>query len=351
MILKVNGQIIDKFNSFRLDLRYDSVASAFSFNFYFSEDSQEIKNLFRPGEYQRAVVEHNDEVLITGTLLSSAFGSGPSKSLTGIGGYSLPGVLEDCEIPVELYPLQSDGLTIKQIAQRLIKPFGLHMIVDSEVAQVMNTVLTVSTANERQSIKSYLTEITAQHNIVMSHDNLGRLVFTRAKTKQAAIADFAGGIPGLDMSLSFDGQQMHSKITVQKQADMDGGNASEYTITNPFAKAYRPKVISQSSGTDISASQAARNALSEELKNIKIVINIDRWDINKKLIKPNSIVTVHNHDLYLYKKTRLFVEAVSYVGDTEKQTAELQCVLPCVYDGSTPINIFNEFNKGHIQLH
>ena len=48
-----------------------------------------------------------------------------------------------------------------------------------------------------------------------------------------------------------------------------------------------------------------------------------------------------NPELYIYKRTRLFIESVAYTGNEKINTCIITLVLPSVYDDSTPINIFN----------
>jgi prophage tail gpP-like protein len=350
MNLKINDRIkirtIEYFNNFRIDLKYDSVGSSFAFNFYFDSKNPDQEELACVSHYHEAIIEHNGERLITGYILSEAFSSSPIKQMVQFSGYSLPGVLEDCNIPVSIYPLQSNNLTLNEIADKVLKPFKLKKVVDAEVADRMNIPYKEITAEPTQTVKDFLTELAAQRNIVLSHDEYGNLLFTQAKTNQLPILNVDNGLVGTQMSLSFSGQPIHSDITVMRQADSDGGNASQYTIENPYVPiVYRPKTIIQSSGDDNSVQQAAQNALAAELKNIVLTIKIDRWAIDGKIIRPNNIITVLNPDLYLYRKTNFFIESVSYEGDPEKMTATLTCVLPEVYNGKTPKNVFVDAHK------
>lgn len=349
MEIRINDRIrnrrITYFNNFRVQFRYDSVASGFTFGFYFDPENQEHIDLACIGHYHLATVEHNGQLLLTGYVLSEGFSDSNRKELVTLGGYSLPGVLEDCEIPTSVYPLQSDGLTLREIAQKLIAPFGLKMMVDSSVSSRMNQVYSTSTARPTQKVKSYLTELAAQKNIVLTHDVQGRLVFTQANTRQTPILNFDGGVPFLSMKLIFNGQPMHSHITVMKQADLDGGNAGQSTVRNPYVPfVFRPTVVVQNSGDDNNTDQAAKNILAAELKNLKLTIETDRWEIDGKVIMPNNLITVINPKIYLFKKTTWFIESVTLTGDQSSYRATLECVLPAVYDGNTPTYIFSGIN-------
>lgn len=342
MILKIKNKKVDFFNGFTLSLRFDSIASTFSFTFFFNPENKIHQELIHVGHYHKCTIEHNDELLLTGYLVNQTAIDSSVKGLVSISGYSLPGVLEDCPIPPSIYPLQSDGLTLNQIAKKILDKFGLKYIVSSEVASKMNSVLKESTASATQSAASYLTELASQKGIIVSHNRNGEVLFYKARTKLKPFMNFGKGIPGTDYNLNYSGQGIHSHITVMKQADEDGGNAGESTIVNPFVVGlYRPTVKIQTSGDDIDTDTAARVALSEELKGIKLVIKTDRWeDSNGKILKPNQTISVENADILIPTKSVWFVEGIDFVGNSKEATASLDCCLPEVYDLSDPVNIF-----------
>lgn len=345
MNLKINHRTgvsnITYFNDFSLKLQYDSVASTFGFSFYYDPLNKQHAEMACVSHFHDVLVEHNGERLLTGRLLNQSFSLDPSKDLTHFGGYSLAGVIEDCEIPPSLYPLQSDGMTLSEIAKRITDKFGLRMIIDPTVAEKMNKAIPVTTAKETQSIKSYLTELCVQRGIIMSHDASGNMLFTRAKTGGSPIFHVEKGLIATNISLSFNGQGIHSHITVQKQASSDGGNAGEYTIENPYCSiVYRPTVITQNSGDDNTIEDAAKLALAAELRNIVLTVETDRWEVNGKLLRPNNLITVYCPDVFLYKKTTWFIQAVEFKGDEKSNTATLTCVLPECYNSAIPKNIF-----------
>lgn len=343
MILRIKNRRFDFFNSFNLNLKFDSVANAFSFNVYFDPENKDHRDLFHLGHYHTCTVEHEGQQLLSGFLLSHVLKNSSKKELSGIGGYSLTGVLEDCNIPPSLYPLQADGLSLKEIAQKLLKPFNLKFVIDSSVSSKMNSIYEETTASETATIKGYLTELAAQKNIIISNTVNGELLFTKANTKKNPIIDFNDGIPATTYSLSFNGQAMHSQITALKEPDIDGGNSGEFTVTNPFVPfVFRPKVVTQSSGDDNDTESVAKQALAAEIKNISLDITTDRWLVDGNIIMPGNIITVTNPEIYLYNKTKWFIEEVNLIGNSKSTTATLKCVLPCVYDGSTPKNVFND---------
>jgi len=343
---------VEYFSNFQLSLGYDQFGSTFSFSFYFDPNNPDHKELACVTHYHTCTVQHNDEILMRGFALSQGFTYNPEKQLATISGYSTPGILEDCVIPPDLYPLQSDGVSLFNIAEKLTQPwklkYGLNVVVDPSVADRVNKPFKKITASEGSTIASFLAEMAQQKRVIVSHNEKGELLLTEAKTTGAPLIEFdftQGLIPGTDFQMSFDGQGMHSHIYVMGQASPDGGNAREAMVMNPYCPiVYRPTVVSQSSGDDIDSNEVAMRALASELEGLTLKIETDRWIVDGKIIKPNNIITIIAPELYIYKKATWFIRSIDFTGDAEKTTATLNCVIPEVVNGKYPVSIFQGIN-------
>ncbi len=349
MILKINDRFrnrkIDFFTNWKVVMKYDSIGSTFTFSYFFDPENPEHKEFSCVGHFHLCTLEDNGELILSGFILSIDFVDSSKRELTSVSGYSLPGVLEDCEVPVGV-PLQSDTLTLREIVDRYVTPFGISYVIDSSVAALMEERFDETRIKETQTVKSYLTELTSQKNIIMTHDARGRLVFTKASSGKKPIFYFDGSIPGVSYRMSYNGQGMHSSITAIAQADIESEEqAAEDTVDNPFCPiVFRPHVITQNSGTSNDTVRAAKNALQKELKNISLSITMDRWDLNGKIVRPGEIISVRNPKIYLFKKTNWLIDSVELSGDAETRTAILTCVRPEVYTGETPDYIFKGIN-------
>lgn len=362
MELSINDRFVNRtikyFNEFSFNLVYNSVGSTFSFVFDFDYKNPEHKELACVSHYHVATVTHLGETLMTGQIINQGFSVKSTKQLAKFSGYSTPGVLDDSQIPPDSYPLQSNGLSLRQIADKVIRPIRpkLNIVVDDSVASRVNSAFDVSTASATTTMSAYLTDLAKQKNIIISHDELGNLLFTEAKTGLTPILDFdltKGSIPGVEFDFDFNGQQIHSHITVKKQASITGGNAGDYTIRNPYVvgSVYRPKVVIQSSGTDNDTELVARRELANELRNLPLTIKLDRWDIDGVVIRPNNTITIYAPQLYIWKKTTFFIESINFSGNNEEQTAVLNCVLPECYTNEIPTSIYagiNIYAKDHV---
>lgn len=351
MILKINDRLqtrqIPFFGKFNLKLAFDQIASHFDFQFYFDPDNQDHRDFSVPGHYHIVTLEHDNQLLLTGYILSIMFGSDAAREITTVTGYSKPGVLEDCEIPPVAYPLQSDGLCLREIAEKFIAPFGLGMVIDPIVAAEMEEPYDQATASDSESVKSYLSKLASQKNIFLTHDQHGRLRFTRANRSARPVYDFVpGSLPATKMSLKFDGQRMHSDINVFAQADIiEGTNASQEAIKNPYVfTVFRPHVATQTSGPERDTKRSAINLRAQELKSLTLGIEMDRISANGNIFLPGQLITVTNPEISLYKKSTWMIESVDMDVTTKEEKSTLNCCLPEVFSGDDPIYLWQGIN-------
>lgn len=345
---RIINRSIDFFSDVKINLHLNSVASTFQLVYFFDPNNPDHKDFSVPGHYHICKLEHEGTLLLTGYILSHKFKSVKNKQLVAIAGSSLPGVLEHCEISPLDYPLQSDGLSIREIAQKYIKRFNLGMVVTGNAASDMDAKYDQTDAKDSQNIKSYLTELTQQKNIILTHNPQGQLVFTKVNANQKPILEINPQTTGLlSMEFDFDGSQMHSDISVFSQPEIDDDSQFGDTpaIKNPYVfTVYRPKVARLSSGKGDDLGQAQRNLLSAELRGMQWVFEFDQLILNGAIPMAGQIVTAINPEVYLYDKTKLMIESVEISDNAEEENLKLHCVIPEVYTGGTPKYIFQGIN-------
>ncbi len=337
MRLVLGNNSYEFFNDISLSLKYNAIASQLGFKAYFDPQDESHKKLFKPLMYDVVKLYHEDELLFTGRKISSSFKSSAVPSLATFSGYSLTGVMEDCDIPISLYPIQFDGLSLKEITERLIKPFGISLVVDDIVKKEAETVYETVDADPSGSVRDFIVKLAAQRSIIVSSTRGGSLLFTKTKAGNKPIADLSDAT---EKTLTVNGQPLHSSITVISEADINGGNAGESEIKNGMIRSFRPRVSIQTSGKDTDTELAAKSARASELNAIGLNIRLDSWLINDKVIFPNNIISVKDPSLFLYKKTNFIIESVTLTGNEKEQVAVLECVLPEAHTFGDPTNIF-----------
>lgn len=404
MTIKIAGVTFDKYESAKVDLIFDSVASTFSFLVYFDPSDSAMRAALQPGTYPDVVISHNNETLITGTLLSYAFKSSAApRHLVAISGYSKTGVLNDCQLPDSMV-IQFNQNTFKEICQKVCNAFNLTLVIDPAVADACDGVLDTTNFNKSETAAAFLSDLAGQINVILSHTPAGELYVTSGQSKNTvqsvetilanytsvprtyqmvpvsatvsgtvstavpvmAKANYVNGMPNVAFEVTFDGQRMHSDITVVGQQDTMDNNATSTSepLENPYvgksetialkdqndinnAQIYgvnrtvpRPRVVIQTSGSNMTIDRAQRNVLTDELKGIILSIEQRGWLVGGAIIRPGDIITVTNPDLHIYSSTRFFIQSARYSGNAVKETVELNCVVPETFNNDTPKNIF-----------
>lgn len=367
MILKISDRFknrqVSYFTDVSIDLKYDSFAGTFQLSYLFDPEIVDIKEFSCVSHYHICTLIDEGVTILTGFILSIDFEDSPMPTLARISGYSLPGVLEDCDIPPSIpekftrklvnkplpYSLQFYQLSLREIVENLIAPFGLKSVIRSSVAADMEVKYEETEAKETQSIKSFLTELASQKNIIITTNQFGNLVFQRPSAIQKPVFDFVRGAIGVrKWKLSFNGQPLHSQITVMKQSNIDeSAQAEQFTIYNPLVTTvFRPKVhkITQKSRVDKDVEQSARNLRAKELRALSLTLELDRWSMNDHVFLPGDVITAINPKVYLYKKTNWFIESVLMNENPEMKTSIIKCCLPEAITGEDPKNPFAGIN-------
>jgi prophage tail gpP-like protein len=350
--IKIAGKFYTNFNDVTISTSLDAVASSFAFTARFDPANADHRTMVRPLTYPKVEFFHDDgRALCTGTIVYPSFNSSKVPNLVKVSGYSLGGVLEDCKIPHALYPLQSDNRSLKEITERLLKYFNLKLVVYDSAARECNEIISKSVAGPGESIKEYISKIAAQKNVIFSHDVYGNLIFFKPDIK-AKSKGFFNKDNALDFGGDYNGQGMHSVLTTIRQpsrsdnddtADEDeGGDVSGTveSIVNPMVKAIRPHVEVQSAGKETDTSKGVRNALAEELKNIKVGFSITGELYDEMRISIGDVVEVQNDEVYLYKKTRMIIANTIFSEGSNGKNAAITCMLPETFTGDVPKNIF-----------
>lgn len=357
LVLKIaNGtevKKVDFFNNFEFEISFNKVASTFTFTFYHdptNKDHQFIANSL----FNRVTLEHTPAnspqskiKVLTGMIIARSFSERSEKQLMKLTGYSLPGQLEDNNIPQSAYPLESNGLSLQAIANKLIQDFDFDLVVDPELIDVVNQKFDKTTAEPTDTIKDYLHELSKQKDIWLSHDQDGNLLMTKAKTGALPIALFdldTGTNQGYSFDLTDNRQGMHRTITAIKQASTGKGNAGQSMVENIYVPdgVIRHKTVTQTSGDENDTESVAKRERANELRGITLSVELNNWDIDGELILPNNTIDVKSSELNLKKKANFFIESVRYTGTETETVCSLMCVLPEVYNQEEPTDIFEQ---------
>jgi len=343
--IKINGKNYTNFNNVSIELTYDAIASTFSFDGYFDPKNIEHRELYRPLSFHNIQIFKDKKLILTGYILSHKFKASAVNQLVPVSGYSKTGILSDVSIPTDKYPLEANNRSLYDICLRLCKPFGITVVIDDDAVENGTKLYEKSTSEGKGSIAEYLAEIACQRNLIITHTAGGALRIARPRTQTASIATYSEGMPSVDMEIGFDGQGMHSELSVLRESTVGSSLEGESKKINPIIRQYRPLVKEQSKGDAGDTENATENAISGELKSIVLTINTDRWEWfdgrKYTMIKPDHYIKVQSPSCFLSKPSDWFVQKVVLTENTEGRTATLTCVMPETFTENQPKNIFS----------
>lgn len=353
---------VTQFNNFQMNRPFNSLASTFSFDFYFDPSNKEHAEIVCVSHMHECQIFYNGKLELTGYILCQTFKDTGKPEWVPISGYSKAGVLNDCDTDAD-QSLETDGLSLRQIINKTIAPFrsnGIRVVygngdvdsifVNKEDADdpLADDEESAKSAKEvSQNIGSYLSELAKWKGVVLSHDTRGNVWVKRPNTKSTPVLnlDMSDGssdafkIPGIQMEFVFNGHALHTKITGVQQADEDAGvNASKFTRTNPLipikeSVLYRPRTFIVDSGNQFTMQQAVDYEMGTEVREaVRLTIDLGTASLNGQLIRPDVMVSVKNRNIFAYKKIDWYVESVSTTIDAGKEVCSLNCVLKFGYD-------------------
>lgn len=359
---------VNRINNAEFNLPFNSLASTFSFDYLFDPTNQTDAEVVCVTHMHECQWFYNGKLFLTGYMLSQEFENTGKPTWVKLAGYSKSGSLNKSWTPAG-ESLETEGLTFKQIVTKFITPFnsnGIGIIFGSgtdasvnsafkikkdsgekDLEDKENEVIEKSAKEITQNVGSYISDLAKKKNIVLSHDEKSNVLVIKPNTKSKPILnlDFTDlssdwyKIPGVKTKFTFNGEPLHTEITVVQQADDEGGtNAVEVTKKNPLIPIKKrtinwPITHVVDSGNEFTVNEACNYEMGLEVREAaKLVIELGTANINGELIQANNTITVKDPTIFAYKKITWFIESVVPKINSETETCTLNCVLPFGYD-------------------
>lgn len=349
--IKINGKSYKWFNGFTVDLNYNSVASKFSFNGLFESSNMEHRELFKPFSYNDIEIYYGKKLLITGTILNVVFTSKKDKTLAKVEGYSKTGVINDCNLPKDSFPLTISKSSSKDAIERVLKPFNLSVIIDESAIDLMNEVEDEITVAIDESIATFIARLCLGKGLILTHNAFGQLVITKLSVPKGVVQRFDDTEPSISMVMKTNGQGMFSEVySVKEQGfslekvsegDFDSSGAED-GILIPYVNATRPRTYMETTGNNKDLALSNRKKVGALIKKaVTLTISCDTIKfLNGEVFTPNEVISVKSNDIYLLKDTEFFIEKVALKQGDSNDSAILSCVLLTAYNEDDLIDIF-----------
>lgn len=304
----------------------------------FDPDAPGFRDTFRPFSYRPMAVTVGGEPLFTGTVISIDPSLTEDQSTLSVSGYSVPGVLGDCTMPVGSLPLEFNGLNLRDIARNLARPFGVSVLFIGEPGDVFDRV---AMAPDKNAL-AFLIELAAQRGYVVASSPRGELVLWQSIAEGTAppVAMLRQGEPPLmSVAPSFNPQGYYSDITGIEPASA-GAPGGSYTVRNLrlSGEVLRPHTYEARDATSGNLRQSVKAKAARMYANtVSYSLKVNTWrDPLGALWEPNTFVKVQAPGAMIYEEYPLLIRSVEYSRTDSELTATLELVLPGAFNGELP---------------
>lgn len=332
--LKIDNQIFNYWSEVRITRAIDSF-DTIEFTAPFDYQAPGFRSTFKPFSYKPVTIEINDSLLFTGTMINPRPQIGPDEKTISVSCYSTCGVLMDCTAPASLYPIEWDGLGLRDIALRLIQPFNIGLEFTDDQGAVFERV----SLDPEQTIFDFLVGLAQQRGLLISSNEFGALLIWKpvlAGTLSARLQQGAG--PFISAQPFFSNQEYYSHITGIEPVIV-GLAGSQYTVRNErLTGVMRPYCfkVPDTLDADVKACTEAKagrmygNAVSYQ-------IAVNTWyDSNGHLWMPNRRLKLTAPDAMIYSEYEFIIRSVELIKSPTQEIASLNLVLPGSFEGKQP---------------
>jgi prophage tail gpP-like protein/phage tail protein X len=332
--LLIDGQRFRFWEKVRITRAIDKM-DIVEFSAPFDADAPGFKETFVPFSYKRIEITVGGTPLFTGTMVSVNPEVASERKILTVGGYSLPGVLNDCTAPASSFPLEFNNQKLNDIASTMAKPFGIGVEFNANPGAVFDRVA----AEPGRRVLAFLTELAKQRNLIISSSTRGSLLFPAIVKAGSPVAKLKQGeSPVLSVLPFFSPQEYYSHVTGIEPVIV-GLAGSQFTVKNPRLKGViRPITFNapDTIGADVKSAveaKAGRMFGSAAAYNVTVA----SWrDPLGNLWAPNTTVTLQAKDGMIYNDYEFMIRSVEFNRDRNTSTATLNLVIPGSFRGQIP---------------
>ena len=329
----IDGGRWPAWESFEITLSLDSFASC-SFTAPWESERSAFRATFQPFSFKPLDVLVGGARLFTGTLVGVDPKVEPGSSTLQASGYSLPAVLQDVTLPASSFPLELNGLTLRQVAQKLVEPWGLAVQMDAPDGAPFRRVA----IKPDEGVYSFLVHLAQQRGLVIADTPDGGLRFLQSSGGGRPVARLREGEhPLTGVSSSFSPQSYFSEITAIAKTRVGRGGA-KYTVQNPNLGALRPYTFTLDDTDGPDAPAAARAKLGRMFGNaLAVQVELPTWRTpDGELWSPNMTTMLEAPGAMIFRQTEFLIRTVTLRQDAGAQSATLDMVLPGAFSGEVP---------------
>jgi len=333
--LTIENERFRFWDSMNITRTLDSV-STIEFSAPFEPDQAAFRERFRPFSYKDAKITVDGTRLFSGTMVAVRPQSQENSRSVSVSCYSVPGVLGDCTLPGSALPAEYDNLTLREIAQNVLEPFGIGLIFEGADGDRFERVAIA--AEERVWV--FLSDLVRQRKKVMSSTDDGRVLITDVvQTGQPVLVARQGEAgPIVSVTPAFTEQDYYSDVTGIEPVVV-GTEGSIHTVKNArLTGTVRPFTFLAKDSDGGSLPEAVEAKAARMFANmVSYQVTLATWrDASGNLLQPNTTLKLEWPDAMIYSLYEFVIRDVVLSATDEARTATLTVVLPGAFTGEVP---------------
>lgn len=332
--LSIDGVRFSAWTDVRIQRSVDAVTSVSFISPFDTENPQAVRKL-RPFSYSAAALSIGGRLFFNGVLMNvQPYVTDKSSTITATC-YSAAGVLNDVTPPPSDFPVQYEGLNLRQIAERIAEPFGVGVVLNGDPGDSFDRVQ----LSPGQTCYDFLSKLSTQRGRTIRDDAQGNLVFYRADALSEPVAALKENAPPvISVAPQFDPQSYYSHIT-GLEAMVVGLPGGEFTVKNPsLSSQLRPFVFNVPDSVNAGVKAATEDKASRMLgAAAQWRVSVAEWrDENGQLWEPGAVVDLEAPSAMVYRRYTFLIKSVTFITSSRQRYAELVLVLPDTYRGTLP---------------
>lgn len=328
----IDNQLFSFWDSFSIKFNLDTL-DTFSIVSPFDSTNDIQRNAFRPFKYKDCALYLGGQIIFNGILMTSLPDITENRKTINLGGVSRPVMLNDCTVPISVYPIIFKKQNLKQIATKIASVYNVMVEFTDDPGQFFQKV----GPRPDSKILSWLAGLAKQRGFLLSNTLEGKLFFRKISLNlppSAAIRE--GEFPFISCKPSFNSQEYYSHITgltPQKK----GIRATAYSVKIPGIDVLRAKTFIATDTENQNIVEVVNNYAG------RIVGNAATWNLTVQGLRKSDgelwldgdLITVYSPSNYILSDTKFIVKQVTISRGSDKgDMTILNLVLPEAYSES-----------------
>jgi len=247
-------------------------------------------------------------------------------------------------------PYQFSDMTLEEIANKVVEPFGLTVRYDASFDDKFKRVK----AKSGDKVFSFLMKLASQRGILISSDGANEIIFVDVSrdppvetiTEYAGIDGAGFDTTGTGFKAKFDGRKRFNSYTAKAQGSRKSKKIA--TSVDEFIPAGRNTVFTANDTTGGNLQRAADWERSMALADaLTIPVTVPGWfDSDGKIWRKNTNINLVSETLMLKRGYTMLIKQVEFTFDLKGATTTLSLVPPQVYTGEEIIDPWSSLDVG-----